>query len=305
MLTNLKFVLTQADHGNYAIPAFNVNNMETIHGVMAAAEKMRSPIILATSEGAIQYAGLDYLKAMVQVAARSSVSVVLHLDHGKNLDVIRQTIDTGYTSVMFDGSSLPYEENIKNTWRIVQWAHTKNISVEAELGALRGIEDLVSISDKEATLTDPNQARDFVLKTECDALAVAIGTSHGAYKFAGQPNLDLKRLKAIDQIVGVPLVLHGASGVPAWLKKRAGKSGLKISKAQGIPDTLIKKAIKLGVRKINIDTDLRIAFTTGLREAMQKNPEIFDPRKILGPAKDLIFQVACEKIKLFGSAHKG
>lgn len=305
MLVSLKDVLSRAERGNYAVPQFNINNMEIIQGVMAAAEKMRSPVILATSETAIQYAGLDYLKAMIQVAAKSPISIVLHLDHGTNLDIIRQTIEAGWTSVMFDGSSLPFEENVKTTWRIVQWAHTKNISVEAELGALRGIEDLISVSAKEATFTNPEQARDFVKKTECDALAVAIGTSHGAYKFAGKTHLDLKRLKEIDKMVGVPLVLHGASGVPAWLKKRAVRAGVKIKKAQGIPDILIKKAIKLGVRKINIDTDLRLAFTTGLREVIKNQPEVFDPRKILGPARDLIYQVACEKIRLFGSARKG
>lgn len=304
MLTNLKSVLAKADRGNYAVPHFNVNTLEIVQAVMAAAEKMRSPVILATSEGAIQYAGMDYLKALITTAAKAPIPVVFHLDHGKNLNIIRQAIDFGYTSVMFDGSLLPLEENIKTTWRIVQWAHTKDISVEAELGAIKGIEDLVSVSEREAVLTNPKQAKEFVRKTQCDALAVAIGTAHGAYKYAGKPKLDLPRLKKIDNLVDLPLVLHGASGVPEWLKKRAAKTGLKIPDAQGVSDTLIKKCVKFGVRKINIDTDLRLAFTVGVHEIIKTHPEVFDPRKILGPARGLMFKIACEKMKLFYSANK-
>ncbi len=301
---NLKEILTDATQKGYAVPAFNFNNLETLQAIMEAAEQMKSPVILQTSEGAIKYAGMEYLLAMGTLAAKSRVPVALHLDHGRDINIIKEAIPTGYTSIMFDGSLLSFEENMKTTWRIVQWAHTKNISVEAELGAIKGIEDLVSVKDKEAALTHPDQAKMFVEKTECDALAVAIGTSHGAYKYAGKPKLDLARLKKINDLVAVPLVLHGASGVPRWLKTRAIKSGLRLGQARGVSDDLIRKAIKLGVRKINIDTDLRIAFAVGVREITSKHNDVFDPRKILGPARELMRQVVMEKMKLFGSAHK-
>lgn len=304
MLVNLKDILADAERKKYAVPAFNFSNMETLQAIMEAAEQMKSPVILQTSEGAIQYAGMEYLLSMASVAAKSRVPVALHLDHGKNVAIIKAAIPAGFTSIMFDGSLLSFEENLKTTWRIVQWAHTKNISVEAELGAIKGIEDLVSVKDKEATLTNPDQAKEFVEKTECDALAVAVGTAHGAYKYAGRPKLDLARLKKIHETVALPLVLHGASGVPKWLKSRAEKSGLTLGEARGVSDDLIRKAIKLGIRKINIDTDLRIAFAAGVREITLKHRDVFDPRKILGPARELMRQVAAEKMKLFGSAHK-
>lgn len=301
---NLKEILTEADRYGYAVPAFNFSNMETLQAIMMAAEQMKSPVILQTSEGAIQYAGMEYLLALAKLATKSRVPVAIHLDHGKNIHIIKEALTAGYTSIMFDGSLLSFEENIKTTWRIVQWAHTKNISVEAELGAIKGIEDLVSVREKDAVFTSPEQAKIFVEKTNCDALAVAIGTSHGAYKYTANPRLDLARLKKIHELVALPLVLHGASGIPRWLKTLALKSGLRLGAARGVSDDLIQKAIKLGVRKINIDTDLRIAFATGVREITSKHHDVFDPRKILGPARDLIRQVAMEKMKLFGSARK-
>ena len=304
MLTSLKILLEQADRGGYAVPAFNFNNLEMLQAIVSAAVKTRSPVILQTSEGAVKYAGMDYLTAMVQVAAKADVLAALHLDHGKDLNIIKQAIDSGYTSIMFDGSLLSFEENVRATWRIVQWAHTRGVSVEAELGAIRGIEDLVSVRDREAFLTNPEQAKEFVNQTDCDALAVSIGTAHGAYKFHGTPKLDLKRLKQIRGLVSTPLVLHGASGLPDWLIKQAKRTGLKIAGAKGVSNSLIKKAIALGVRKINIDTDLRLAFTTGVRETTKKHLEVFDPREILKPAKELIYKVAVEKIRLFGSANK-
>lgn len=301
---NLKEILTEADRYGYAVPALNFNNLETLQAVMDAAEQMKSPVVLQTSEGAIQYAGMEYLLAMAKLAAKSHVPVALHLDHGKNINIIKEALTAGYTSIMFDGSLLSFEENIKTTWRITQWAHTKNISVEAELGAIKGIEDLISVQEKDAVLTNPDQAKIFVEKTECDALAVAIGTSHGAFKYASKPRLDLARLKKINDLVAIPLVLHGASGVPRWLKTLAEKSGLRLGAAQGVSDDLIRKAIKLGVRKINIDTDLRIAFAAGVRAITSKHHDVFDPRKILGPARELMTRVAMEKMKLFGSVRK-
>lgn len=307
MLVNLKEILTKAERGHYAVPHFNFHNLDTLQAVVEAAVKMHSPIILAITESTIKYCGADYARYLVaaaKIAARADIPMALHLDHGKDPNIIKEAIDLGYSSVMFDGSSLPFEENIKTTWRIVQWAHTKDISVEAELGALRGAEDLVSVKERDAFFTDPKQAEEFVKRTGCDALAVAIGTSHGAFKFKGTPKLDFKRLKEINQLVKIPLVLHGSSGLPAPLLKLAKKSGLKVPGAKGVADRLIRKAIALGVRKINIDTDLRIAFTTAVRQVLKKDRSVFDPRRILGPAKDLMYQAAIEKIKLFKSANK-
>lgn len=304
MLITLKQVLQKADRGGYAVPAFNINNLEITQAVMDAAIKLKSPVILQTSEGAIEYAGLEYLVAMVRVAAKAKVPVVLHLDHGKDLKVIKQAIDSGYTSVMIDASSKPYAENVAATKKIVGWAKKKNISVEAELGAIKGIEDLVSVSEKQAFFTDPMQARDFVKDTGCDALAVSIGTAHGAFKSKEKIVLDIKRLAEINKLVDVPLVLHGASGVPKRLVELANKYGAELGGTEGIPDDQIRLAIKNGVRKINTDTDLRLAFAAGVRQALAEDKKVFDPRKIIAPAKKMIQEVAEERIKLFGSQNK-
>lgn len=304
MFTSLKSVLTNAQKGRYAVPAFNINDLEILQSVMAAAKKMKSPIIIQTSEGAIEYAGMENLFQMVKVAAKENIPVVFHLDHGKNLKVAQRAIKSGYTSVMYDGSSLPYAENLKNTKKVVGWARAKNVSVEAEIGSLKGVEDLVSVSARDAILTDPAQAKDFVEKTGCDALAVAIGTSHGAYKFKGNPKLDLKRLAEIKKGVKIPIVLHGASGVPAELVRMLKRCGGDIGEAKGNAPAEIKKAIKLGVCKINIDTDLRLAFSAGLRCTLKENKKVFDPRKILETSKKLMQKVAEEKIIMCGSKNK-
>jgi fructose-bisphosphate aldolase, class II len=307
MLTSLDTVLNKANRGGYAVGAFNINNLETLQAVMAAAELEKSPVIISTSEGAINYAGMEELGALVHLAAeRSKRPVVFHLDHGKNYDLVVKTIKSGlYTSVMFDGSSLPYKENIKVTKKIVAMAHRRGISVEAELGAIAGIEDFVSVEEKDAHFTDPEQALDFVTRTGCDALAVAIGTSHGAYKFDGDSQLDFKRLSQISDLIKIPLVLHGASGIPAAIKKQCIKYGCKIEDAKGVSDAHIKKAVSLGIDKINIDSDLRIAFDAGVRKFLHHNPEVIDPRKILTPAKELITKVVSQKMRMFGCAGKG
>lgn len=304
MLTSLKSVLNKAQKGHYAVPAFNINDLEILQSVMAAAKKLKSPIIIQTSEGAIEYAGMENLFQMVGVAAKENIPVVFHLDHGKNLKVVQKAIKSGYTSVMYDGSSLPYKENLKNTKKVVSWARAKKVSVEAELGSLKGVEDLVSVKEKDAILTDPEQAKDFVEKTGCDALAVAIGTSHGAYKFKGNPKLDLKRLSEIKKAVGIPMVLHGASGVPSRLVKMLKRCGGDVGEAKGNSPAEIKKAIKMGVCKINIDTDLRLAFSAGLRCTLKENKKVFDPRKILEDSKKLMQRVAEEKIIMCGSKNK-
>ena len=304
MLTTLKLVLQEAENGRYAVGAFNINNMEIAQAVIRAAVKMKSPVIIQTSEGAIKYAGMDYLCAIVQVAAKAPVPVVFHLDHGKDLEIIKNCIELGYTSVMVDASTLPFKENIAKTKKVVSWAHPKGVSVEAEIGAIEGVEDLVSVSAKEAFFTDPEQAKEFVRETGCDALAISIGTAHGAHKFKGRARLDFRRLKEINKAVSVPLVLHGASRVDKACIRKANRNGARLKKTIGVSDALLKKAIKRGIRKVNTDTDLRMAFNAALREVVAKNKKVFDPRKLLGPARDEMQKTVEHRIIVCGSKGK-
>ncbi len=304
MQTNRE-LLHRAKQEGYAIGAFNINNMEILQAIISAAEAEKSPVIIAVSEGAIQYAGLRYIVSMVRTASEeASIPLSLHLDHGKDLEVIRSVIEGGFTSVMIDGSHLEFMENISVTKKVVEMAKERGISVEGELGRLKGIEDKVTVSEREAFLTDPGEAEEFVEKTGVDALAVAIGTSHGAYKFKGEPRLDFARLEAIAKRVKVPLVLHGASGVPPQVLEKAERFGAKLPGAKGIPDEAIQKAIALGICKINIDTDLRLSFIGAIREVLMTKPEEFDPRKILGPGREAIKQTVQAKMRLFGSSGK-
>ena len=305
MLIKTKKILEEARKGNYAVAAFNINNMEIAEAVVEAANLEKAPIICETTEGAVEYAGMDMLVSIAQMAAKKAkVPIALHLDHGKNIEIVKKAISGGYGSVMYDGSSLAYEKNIANTKKIVAFAHKKGIAVEAELGSLSGIEDLVSVSQKDSHLTDPAQAQEFVKKTNCDFLAVAVGTSHGAYKFSGKSNLDFKRLEEIKNIIKIPLVLHGASRVPQNLVKEIKKYGGNISGARGLSDADLKKAVKLGINKVNTDTDLRLAFTLGVRRVLAKEKGEFDPRKILKPAFEEIVDVARHRIKVLGSSKK-
>lgn len=305
MLVNLKKVLLPARKNGYAVGAFNFNNWEFIQAILSAAESAHSPVILQTSEGAVKYMGLEFVAAVAkEILKKAKVPVVLHLDHGKDLNLIKQIIKSGvYTSVMFDGSVLLYAENVKKTREVVKLAHAKNMTVEAELGVLKGKEDNVLAG--KSYFTDPMQAADFVKRTGCDALAVAIGTSHGAYKFHGSARLDLSRLRAIAKLVKIPLVLHGASGVmPALLEKmKAGCEKIndcgRVAGAQGVPDSQIREAIKLGVAKINIDTDLRLAFTAAVREKILTEVKMIDPREYLKQAREAVEEVVSQKIKLF------
>jgi fructose-bisphosphate aldolase class II len=304
-LTTNKELLTLARKGGYAVGAFNINNLEILQAVVSAGAAERSPAIIAVSEGAIQYAGMPYLISMVRTAAtQTSTPISLHLDHGKDLEVIRSCIDNGFTSVMIDGSEFEFEKNIEVTKKVVEMAKKKGISVEAELGRLKGIEEKISVSEKDASLTDPQAAEDFFKRTGVDALAIAIGTSHGAYKFKGEAKLDFERLKEIARKVTIPLVLHGASGVPSAVLERAERFGAKLPGAKGIPDEAIQKAIGLGISKINIDTDLRLSFVGALREILTTKPDEFDPRKILGPSREAIKQTVQSKMRLFGSSGK-
>lgn len=281
MLVTGKEILDKAHKENYAVGAFNVNNMEILQSVIMAAEEVQSPVIIQTSEGAIKYAGIDYLSAMVRLAAeKASVPVALHLDHGTTYETLISCIRHGWTSIMFDGSHLPLAENIAQTKEIVKIAHACGVSVEAELGRLGGIEDNISVDEKDARLTSPDEAVEFVNGTGVDYLAIAIGTAHGKYK--GEPKLDFERLQTIKGLLSMPLVLHGASGVP---------------------EDSIVKATKLGINKINIDTDVRVAFTEGVKSVVTTS-DIFDPRKICGPARDNMAKVVKAKMNMFGCAGK-
>ncbi|MEW6377170.1 MAG: class II fructose-1,6-bisphosphate aldolase [Thermodesulfobacteriota bacterium] len=304
LFTN-KHLLNQAQKGGYAVGAFNINNLEILQAILSAGEEERSPAIIAVSEGAIQYAGLLNIVSMVRTASeQTSILLSLHLDHGKDLEVIRSCIESGFTSVMIDGSHLEFKENMAITKRVVEMASPKGVSVEAELGRLKGIEDNVSVSERNAIFTDPQAAEEFVKKTGVDALAIAIGTSHGAYKFKGEAKLDFERLKEIARRLDIPLVLHGASGVPKPVLEKAERFGAKLPGAKGIPDEAIQRAISLGICKINIDTDLRLSFVGAIREVLTLKPEEFDPRKILGPGREAIKQTVQSKMRLFGSSGK-
>jgi fructose-bisphosphate aldolase class II len=310
MLTTLKRILSAADRGEYAVGAFNVNNLEVLLAVIETAVEEKSPVIIQTTEGAIDYAGMDYLAAMVRVAAKAPVPVAFHLDHGKDLGYVRRAIRSGYTSVMYDGSALPYKENVTNTKKVVRWAHAKDISVEAEIGAISGIEDYVTVNEKQAFFTDPDEARRFWLETGCDALAISVGTAHGPKKFKGEAELDIKRLKKIDGLVDVPLVLHGASEIDTDMVQETKKyceafgDCDRLAKAKGVPDEQIRQAIRAGIRKINIDSDLRIAFTAGIREAIIENKETIDPRKLLSTAKKFMKDTVRDRMRVFGCSGK-
>jgi fructose-bisphosphate aldolase class II len=304
MLVTNKDLLLPATRKAYAVGAFNINNLETLLAVAEASMEEKSPVIVAVTPSAIKYAGLSYLARIAKTAAESApVPMSLHLDHGEDFETASKCIGAGFTSVMIDGSFLKFEENVALAKRVVDLAHPKGVSVEAELGRLAGVEES-TVAEKEAILTDPDAAKEFVKRTEVDALAVAIGTSHGAYKFKAEPKLDFDRLRLIRENVDVPLVLHGASSVPQWIIEKAVKYGAELAGAKGIPEEHIKKAISLGIAKINIDTDLRLAFTATVREVLAKSPKEFDPRKILGPAKEAIKEVVKGKMQLFGSSGK-
>jgi len=293
-----------ARRSGYGVGAFNVNNLEAVLSVVEAAVEEKSPAIVAVTPSAIKYAGLPYISKIVRTAAElASVPLSLHLDHGEDFETASKCVGAGFTSVMIDGSHLKFEDNISLTKRVVDVAHPKGVSVEAELGRLAGVEES-TVEEKDAILTDPAVAKDFVERTGVDTLAVAIGTSHGAYKFKAEPKLDFERLKLISKNVSLPLVLHGASSVPAWIIEKAAKYGAELGGAKGIPEENIQKAISLGIAKINIDTDLRLAWTAAVREVLANSPKEFDPRKILGPAKEAMKQVVKGKMKLFGSTGK-
>jgi fructose-bisphosphate aldolase class II len=304
MLVSNKDLMVPARKNGYAIPALNVQNLESLTAVAEAAAEEKSPVIIQITPSVIKYAGLAYIAGLAKTATSlQPVPMAIHLDHGDSFDTAAKCVEAGFSSVMIDGSFLDFEENAALSKRVVDMAHPKGVSVEAELGKIAGIEER-TVAEKDAILTDPDTAVEFVKKTGVDTLAVAIGTSHGAYKFKGEGKLDLERLKAISEKVAIPLVLHGASSVPQALIEKANKYGAALSGAKGIPEDQYRKAIALGIAKINIDTDLRLAFTATVREVLAGSPKEFDPRKILGPAKAAMKDVAKGKMRLFGSSGK-
>ncbi len=303
-LMNSREILRHAYEGNYAIGAFNVNNMEIIQGIVSAAQKEESALILQVSAGARKYASPIYLRKLVEAAIEeTNLPIVLHLDHGDSFELCKSCIDDGFSSVMIDGSALPFEKNIELAKRVVEYAHERNVTVEAELGKLAGVEDDVNVSAEDATYTNPDQAVEFVERTGIDSLAIAIGTSHGAYKFSGEPKLDFARLEKITAMLpDFPLVLHGASSVIPKYLDMCNQYGAQIPGAKGVPEDMLNRASKFGVCKINVDTDLRMAMTAAIRKVLVESPKEFDPRKYLGPGRDAIEEIVRHKIRnVFGS----
>ncbi|MDZ7374715.1 MAG: class II fructose-1,6-bisphosphate aldolase [candidate division KSB1 bacterium] len=287
---------------HYAIGAFNINNMEILQGIVEAAHEERAPLILQVSKGARKYARHEFIMKLVEAALEiTDVPIVLHLDHGDSFELVKACVDGGFTSVMIDGSHLPFEENVALTKKCVEYAHAHGIPVEAELGRLAGIEE--HVESKEAILTDPDEAAEFVERTGCDSLAVAIGTSHGAYKFKGEPRLDFERLQEIEKrLPGFPLVLHGASSVLQEFVDTCNQYGGKLPGAKGVPEEMIRRAAQGGVCKVNIDTDLRLAMTATIRRKFSEDPSNFDPRNYLGPARDAIREMVRHKLHVLGCA---
>ncbi|MDR2077182.1 MAG: class II fructose-1,6-bisphosphate aldolase [Desulfovibrio sp.] len=296
-LVTPKAMFERAYQEGYAVGAFNVNNMEIIQGIMEAGAAEKAPLVLQVSAGARKYAGQNYIVKLIEAALlETDLPVVLHLDHGPDFALCKACIDGGFTSVMIDGSHLPYEENIALTREVVAYARPRGVWVEAELGRIEGVED--DVAAEKTIYTDPDQAVDFVQRTGCDSLAVAIGTSHGAYKFKGDAKLDFPRLEEITRkLPGYPLVLHGASSVPREFVDMANAYGGKVGGARGVPEDLLRKATGYGVCKINIDTDIRLALTASIRKFFSEHPEEFDPRSYLRPARTAVKDMVQRKIR--------
>ncbi len=306
-LVTTKEMFEKSMKEKFAIGAFNINNMEFIQAITEAANEAKSPVILQVSSSAIKYAKMNYLIKMVEAAVESTnIPIALHLDHGPDFETCKMCIDSGFTSVMFDGSKYDFEENVRLTKEVVDYAHSKGVVVEAELGKLAGVEDDVNVTEDDARYTDPDQAQEFVERTGCDSLAIAIGTSHGAYKFKGDAKLRFDILAKIkEKLPNTPIVLHGASSVIPSLVEMCNNNGGDIPGAKGCPDEMLKQAGENGVSKINVDTDLRLAMTAQIRRVFREEPSVFDPRKYLGASRDEIKATVAHKIQdVFCSANK-
>lgn len=302
-LVTTKEMFNKAFEGKYAIGAFNINNMEIVQAVTRAAKELNSPVILQVSKSALEYAGPDYLMAMVNAAvAETGIDLAIHLDHGPDLETIKKVIEIGFTSVMFDGSHYDYETNVAKTKEVVDYAHARGVVVEAELGVLAGVEDDVDVAAEDATYTNPDQAVDFIQRTGCDSLAIAIGTSHGAVKFKGEPKLRFDILEDIAtklEAVGIknyPIVLHGASSVDQDTVAKCNKYGADLKGSSGIPVEMLRKATSMSVCKINMDTDIRLAMTAEVRQVLAEKPGAFDPRQYLGVGRAAVQEMIKGKI---------
>jgi fructose-bisphosphate aldolase class II len=306
-LVTTKEMFKKAYEGGYAIGAFNVNNMEIVQGITEAAKGANAPLILQVSSGARKYANHTYLMKLIEAAiAETGLPIAVHLDHGDTFELCKSCIDGGFTSVMIDGSHHSFEENIKLTKQVVDYAHPRGVVVEAELGRLAGIEDAVNVSETDAAFTDPNEVEEFVHRTGVDSLAIAIGTSHGAYKFKGEAKLRFDILEEIQKrLPGFPIVLHGASSVIPEYVETINKYGGQMPGAKGVPEDMLRKAASMAVCKINIDSDLRLAMTSTIRKMFAENPSEFDPRKYLGPARSEIKKLVLHKLhNVLGCAGK-
>jgi len=293
MLVTTKSILKKAQKGKYAVGAFNTSNLEMTKAIIQAGIKLKSPLIIQTSQKAIAYAGLEQISNIIKTAAAAaSIPIALHLDHGRDMNLIKKCIKIGYTSIMIDASKYDLGKNISTTKSVVKLT---KVPVEAEIGMLQNTKDV---------FTNPAEAKVFAQETGISSLAIAIGTSHGAFKFKGTPKLDLERLTKIKNLVKIPLVLHGASAVPKKYVNLANKFGAKLQHMQGVPDSQIRKAVKRGICKINIDTDLRLSFNAGIRKFVKQNPKVFDPRAMISAGTNEIQNLVEYKIKLFGSKNK-
>lgn len=290
----------KAYEGHYAIGAFNVNNMEIIQGITEAAAEVRSPLILQVSAGARKYAKHVYLMKLIEAALEDTgLPICVHLDHGDSFEICKSCIDGGFSSVMIDGSHLSFEENIALTKKVVDYAHDKGVVVEGEIGRLAGVEDDIKVKAEDSSYTHPDEVEEFVTRTGCDSLAIAIGTSHGAFKFkpGTKPQLRFDILSEVEKrLPGFPIVLHGASSVIPKYVEIINANGGQLNDAIGIPEDMLREAARMAVCKINIDSDLRLAMTAGIRETMAKYPDAFDPRKYMTPARDYIRELVKAKI---------
>ena len=299
-LQTTKEMFAKAYEGGYAIGAFNFNNMEVVQSIARTAAEEKAPFILQASASAIKFAGMAYVIALAKAVEAENPDAVfaLHLDHGEDFEICKACVDAGFTSVMFDGSKYPLEENIRRTKEVVDYAHAHGAVVEGELGRLAGVEDDVNVSAEDAMYTDPAEAERFVKETGVDSLAIAIGTSHGAFKFKGEACLRLDILEEVARrLPGFPIVLHGASSVPGYLIDQINAYGGQMDGAKGVPAELLRKAASMAVCKINIDSDIRMAMTAAVRKSFVESPANFDPRKYMGPARDEIRNVVIDKLR--------
>lgn len=306
MLVNGNEILQKAHTEGYGVGAFNFVNFEMLNSIFMAANEAKSPIIVQASEGAIKYMGIDMVVGMTQTMAKRypHIPVALHLDHGTSFESCKKAVDAGFTSVMIDASHHPFKENLEMTKEVVAYAHSKGVSVEAELGRLMGIEDNISVDEKDAVLINPDEAEEFVKATKVDYLAPAIGTSHGAFKFKGEPKLDFDRLQEVKRRTNIPLVLHGASAIPDYVREAFLATGGDLKGSKGVPFAFLQEAVKGGINKVNIDTDLRIAFIAEVRKVANADNTQFDLRKFFAPAMESITKVMVERMGILGSAGK-